>query len=34
MKYNFKRVVAQESQTNRFALYSGIRVDLMLKWGS
>ncbi|KAF7821602.1 uncharacterized protein G2W53_027057 [Senna tora] len=33
-KYKFKRVVAQVSQTDRFALYSGIRVDLMLEWGS
>ncbi|KAF7835476.1 uncharacterized protein G2W53_010335 [Senna tora] len=30
-KYKFKRVVAQVSQTDRFALYLGIRVDLMLE---
>ncbi|KAF7812466.1 uncharacterized protein G2W53_033442 [Senna tora] len=29
-----KRVVAQVSQTVRFAMYLGIRVDLMLKWDS
>ncbi|KAF7839115.1 uncharacterized protein G2W53_007597 [Senna tora] len=29
-----KRVVAQESQTDRFALYLEIRVDLMLEWDS
>ncbi|KAF7812442.1 uncharacterized protein G2W53_033418 [Senna tora] len=29
-----KRVVAQVSQTDRFALYLGIRVDLMLEWNS
>ncbi|KAF7839172.1 uncharacterized protein G2W53_007654 [Senna tora] len=28
---NVERVVAQVSQTNRFALYLGIRVDLMLE---
>ncbi|KAF7808085.1 uncharacterized protein G2W53_040246 [Senna tora] len=28
-KYMFKGVVAQVSQTDRFALYLGIRVDLM-----
>ncbi|KAF7832016.1 uncharacterized protein G2W53_014390 [Senna tora] len=33
-KYKFKRVVAQVSQTDRFALYLGIRVDLMLEWDS
>ncbi|KAF7831989.1 uncharacterized protein G2W53_014322 [Senna tora] len=33
-KYKFKRVIAQVSQTNRFALYLGIRVDLMLGWDS
>ncbi|KAF7842028.1 uncharacterized protein G2W53_004326 [Senna tora] len=33
-KYKFKRLVAQANQTDRFALYLGIRVDLMLKWGS
>ncbi|KAF7842085.1 uncharacterized protein G2W53_004383 [Senna tora] len=31
-KYKIKRVVSQVSQTNRFALYLGIRVDLMLEW--
>ncbi|KAF7831971.1 uncharacterized protein G2W53_014404 [Senna tora] len=30
-KYKFKRDVAQLSQTNRFALYLGFRVDLMLE---
>ncbi|KAF7839156.1 uncharacterized protein G2W53_007638 [Senna tora] len=29
-----KRVVAKVCQTNRFALYLGIREDLMLKWDS
>ncbi|KAF7835558.1 uncharacterized protein G2W53_010417 [Senna tora] len=29
-----KRVIAQVSQTYRFALYLGIRVDLMLEWDS
>ncbi|KAF7839116.1 uncharacterized protein G2W53_007598 [Senna tora] len=29
-----KLVVAQVNQTDRFALYLGIRVDLMLKWDS
>ncbi|KAF7823940.1 uncharacterized protein G2W53_022084 [Senna tora] len=29
--YRFKPVAAQGSQTNRFALYLGIRVDLMLE---
>ncbi|KAF7833009.1 uncharacterized protein G2W53_015342 [Senna tora] len=29
-----KRVVAQVSQTNRFTLYFGIQVDLMLEWDS
>ncbi|KAF7839149.1 uncharacterized protein G2W53_007631 [Senna tora] len=29
-----KRVVAQVGHTDRFALYLGIRVDLMLKWDS
>ncbi|KAF7807561.1 uncharacterized protein G2W53_039722 [Senna tora] len=33
-KYKFKRVVAQVSQTDRFALYLGIRVVLMPDWGS
>ncbi|KAF7808077.1 uncharacterized protein G2W53_040238 [Senna tora] len=33
-KYKFRRVIAQVSQTDRFALYLGMRVDLMLKWGS
>ncbi|KAF7831952.1 uncharacterized protein G2W53_014285 [Senna tora] len=33
-KYKFKRVVAQVSQTDRFALYLGILVDLMLEWDS
>ncbi|KAF7844348.1 uncharacterized protein G2W53_001253 [Senna tora] len=33
-KNKFKRVVAQVSQTDRFALCLGIRVDLMLEWGS
>ncbi|KAF7842082.1 uncharacterized protein G2W53_004380 [Senna tora] len=33
-KYKFKRLVAQSNQTDRFALYLGIRVDLMLNWGS
>ncbi|KAF7839131.1 uncharacterized protein G2W53_007613 [Senna tora] len=27
-----KRVVAQVSHTDRFALYLGIRVNLMLQW--
>ncbi|KAF7844388.1 uncharacterized protein G2W53_001293 [Senna tora] len=27
-----KRVFAQVTQTDRFVLYLGIRVDLMLKW--
>ncbi|KAF7835482.1 uncharacterized protein G2W53_010341 [Senna tora] len=31
-QYNFKRVVPQASQTHRFALILGIRVDLMLEW--
>ncbi|KAF7812586.1 uncharacterized protein G2W53_033562 [Senna tora] len=31
--YKFK-LVAQVSQTDRFALYLGIREDLMLKWDS
>ncbi|KAF7842065.1 uncharacterized protein G2W53_004363 [Senna tora] len=30
-KYKFKGVVAQVSQTNRFALYLRIRVDLKLE---
>ncbi|KAF7821439.1 uncharacterized protein G2W53_026894 [Senna tora] len=34
MKYKFKRIVAQVSHTDRFALYLGIRVDLILEWGS
>ncbi|KAF7835556.1 uncharacterized protein G2W53_010415 [Senna tora] len=29
-----KRVVAQVSQTYRFGLYFGLRVDLMLEWDS
>ncbi|KAF7812411.1 uncharacterized protein G2W53_033387 [Senna tora] len=29
-----KRVVAQVSQTDRFALYLGIRLDLELEWDS
>ncbi|KAF7832041.1 uncharacterized protein G2W53_014374 [Senna tora] len=29
-KYKFKRIVAQVTQTDRFALYLGIRVDLNL----
>ncbi|KAF7832240.1 uncharacterized protein G2W53_014573 [Senna tora] len=33
-KYKLKRVDAQVSQTDRFALYFGIRVDLMLEWDS
>ncbi|KAF7807580.1 uncharacterized protein G2W53_039741 [Senna tora] len=33
-KHKFKRVVAQVSENDRFALYLGIRVDLMLEWGS
>ncbi|KAF7821435.1 uncharacterized protein G2W53_026890 [Senna tora] len=33
-KYKFNRVVAQVSQTNRFALYLQIRVDVMLEWRS
>ncbi|KAF7814910.1 uncharacterized protein G2W53_028879 [Senna tora] len=33
-KYLFKRVVAQVSENDRFALYLGIQVDLMLEWGS
>ncbi|KAF7844464.1 uncharacterized protein G2W53_001369 [Senna tora] len=33
MKYKFKRVVAQASQNDHFALYLGIQADLMLEWG-
>ncbi|KAF7823955.1 uncharacterized protein G2W53_022099 [Senna tora] len=33
-KFKFKGVVAQVSQTHCFALYWGIRVDIMLEWGS
>ncbi|KAF7835549.1 uncharacterized protein G2W53_010408 [Senna tora] len=33
-KYKFKRVVAQVSRTDHFALYLGIRVDLMFEWDS
>ncbi|KAF7842060.1 uncharacterized protein G2W53_004358 [Senna tora] len=33
-KYKFKRVVAQVSQNDRFALHMGVRVDLMVEWGS
>ncbi|KAF7808097.1 uncharacterized protein G2W53_040258 [Senna tora] len=33
-KYKFKYVVAQVSETDRFALYLGIQVVLMFKWGS
>ncbi|KAF7812584.1 uncharacterized protein G2W53_033560 [Senna tora] len=33
-KYKFNRVVAQESQTDRFALYFGIQVDVKLEWDS
>ncbi|KAF7801152.1 uncharacterized protein G2W53_044915 [Senna tora] len=33
-KQKFDRVVAQVSQTDAFALYLGIRVDLMLEWDS
>ncbi|KAF7814956.1 uncharacterized protein G2W53_028925 [Senna tora] len=33
-KHKFERVVAQVSQTNAFALYLGIRVDLMVEWDS
>ncbi|KAF7832167.1 uncharacterized protein G2W53_014500 [Senna tora] len=29
-----KRVVAQVGQTDRIALYLGIRVDIMLEWDS
>ncbi|KAF7812469.1 uncharacterized protein G2W53_033445 [Senna tora] len=29
-----KRVVAQESRTDRFALYLGMLVNLMLEWDS
>ncbi|KAF7800817.1 uncharacterized protein G2W53_044699 [Senna tora] len=33
-KYKFKRVIAQVSQTDCIAMYLGIRIDLMLEWGS
>ncbi|KAF7835474.1 uncharacterized protein G2W53_010333 [Senna tora] len=33
-KYKFKRVVAEVNQTDPFALYFGIRMDLMLEWDS
>ncbi|KAF7812575.1 uncharacterized protein G2W53_033551 [Senna tora] len=33
-KYKFKRVVAQESEIDRFTLYLAIRVDLKLEWDS
>ncbi|KAF7821603.1 uncharacterized protein G2W53_027058 [Senna tora] len=33
-KCKLNPVVAQASQTDRFALYFGIRVDIMLEWGS
>ncbi|KAF7808043.1 uncharacterized protein G2W53_040204 [Senna tora] len=32
-KRKFKRVVAQASEKDRFALYFGIRVELMREWG-
>ncbi|KAF7812582.1 uncharacterized protein G2W53_033558 [Senna tora] len=32
--YKFKRLAAQVSQTDRFALYLGIQVDLMVEWDS
>ncbi|KAF7807350.1 uncharacterized protein G2W53_039511 [Senna tora] len=34
MKHMFKRVAAQVRGNDRFALYLGIRVDLLLEWGS
>ncbi|KAF7808117.1 uncharacterized protein G2W53_040278 [Senna tora] len=33
-KYMFKRVVAQMTEKDCFALYFEIRVDLMLEWVS
>ncbi|KAF7807348.1 uncharacterized protein G2W53_039509 [Senna tora] len=31
-KYKFKRVVAQGSQIDRFAMYLGIRVGPLIAW--
>ncbi|KAF7823953.1 uncharacterized protein G2W53_022097 [Senna tora] len=33
-KYNFKRVLPQASEKDLIALYLGVRMDLMLEWGS
>ncbi|KAF7835488.1 uncharacterized protein G2W53_010347 [Senna tora] len=32
--YKFKHVIAHVTQIDRFALYLGVRVDLMIGWHS